>query len=100
MRMGRPVGVTILAILNFIGAAFCVLGGIAMILGGGFIATMLSQGQGSAGAAGILAGLGAAAGVFIIIMGGVSALLGYGLWKRKGGARIVRFVLWAINGVI
>ena len=67
--MGRPVGVTILAILNFIGAAFCVLGGIAMILGGGFIATMLSQGQGSAGAAGVLAGLGAAAGVFIIIMG-------------------------------
>jgi hypothetical protein len=58
MRMTRPVGVTILAILNFIGAAFCLLGGIAMILGGGFIATMLSQqGQGSAGAAGVLAGL-------------------------------------------
>ncbi len=63
--MGRPVGVTILAILNFIGAAFCLLGGIATILGGGFIATMLSQ-QGSR-ASGILAGLGAAAGVFIII---------------------------------
>ena len=63
------MGVTILAILNFIGAAICVLGGIAMILGGGFIATMLSQGQSSAGVAGVLAGLGAAAGVFIIIMG-------------------------------
>src|SRR5436853_5283115 len=33
--MGRPVGVTILAILDFIGAAFCLLGGIGMILGGG-----------------------------------------------------------------
>ena len=98
--MGRPVGVTILAILNFIGAAFCVLGGIAMILGGGFIATMLSQqGQGSAGAAGVLAGLGAAAGVFIIIIGGVCALMGFGLWKLKGWARIVSIVLWAINGV-
>jgi hypothetical protein len=84
--MSRPVGVTILAILNFIGAAFCLLGGIGMILGGGFIATMLSQqGQGSAGAAGVLAGLGAAAGIFIIIMGGVSALLGFGMWKLKGG---------------
>jgi len=31
MRMGRPTGVTILAILNFIGAALCLLGGIAMI---------------------------------------------------------------------
>ncbi len=83
--MGRPVGVTILAILNFIGAAVCLLGGIAMILGGGFIATMLSQGQG-AGGAGILAGLGAAAGVMIIICGGVSALIGFGLWKLKGCA--------------
>jgi hypothetical protein len=97
--MGRPVGVTILAILNFIGAAFCLLGGIGMILGGGFIATMLSQqGQGSAGAAGILAGLGAAAGVFIIIIGGVSALVGFGLWKLKGWARIVSIVLYAISG--
>jgi hypothetical protein len=99
--MSRPVGVTILAILNFIGAAFCLLGGIGMILGGGFIATMLSQqGQGSAGAAGVLAGLGAAAGIFIIIMGGVSALLGFGMWKLKGWARIVSIVLFAISGVM
>ena len=97
--MVRPVGVTILAILNFIGAAFCLLGGIGMILGGGFIATMLSQqSQGSAGAAGVLAGLGAAAGVFIIIMGGVSALLGFGLWKLKEWARIVSIVLYGISG--
>jgi hypothetical protein len=68
-------------------------------LGGGFIATMLSQqGQGSAGAAGILAGLGAAAGVFIIIVGGVSALVGFGLWKLKGWARIVSIILYAISG--
>ena len=99
--MSRPVGVTILAILNFIGAAFCLLGGIGMILGGGFIATMLSQqGQGSAGAAGVLAGLGAAAGIFIIIMGGVSALLGFGMWKLKGWARMVSIVLFAISGVM
>jgi hypothetical protein len=99
--MGRPVGVTILAILNFIGAAFCLLGGIAIILGGGFIATMLSQqGQGSAGAAGVLAGLGAAAGVAIIIVGGVSALVGFGLWKLKGWARIVSIVLFTISAVM
>jgi hypothetical protein len=96
--MARPVGVTILAILNFIGAAFCLLLGLVMILGGGFIATILSQqGQGSAGAAGVLAGLGAAAGVFIIIMGGVSAFLGFGLWKLKGWARIVSIVLYGIS---
>src|SRR5579864_1297929 len=99
MRMNRPTGVTVIAILDFIGAAFCLLGGIGMILGGGFIATMLSQqGQGSAGAAGILAGLGAAAGVFIIIVGGVSALLGFGLWKLKEWARIVTIVFAGISG--
>jgi hypothetical protein len=99
--MVRPVGVTILAILNFIGAAFCLLGGIGMILGGGFIATILSQqGRGSAGAAGALAGLGAVAGVFIIIVGGVSALLGFGLWKLKEWARIVSIVLYGISGAL
>jgi hypothetical protein len=99
--MVRPVGVTILAILNFIGAAFCLLGGIGMILGGGFIATILSQqGQGSAGASGALAGLGAVAGVFIIIVGGVSALLGFGLWKLKEWARIVSIVLYGISGAL
>jgi hypothetical protein len=99
--MGRPTGVTILAILNFIGAAFCLLGGIGMILGGGFIATMLSQqGQGNAGAAGILAGLGAAAGVVIIICGGISALIGFGLWKLKGWARIVSIVLYGISAAL
>lgn len=97
--MGRPTGVTILAILNFIGAALCLLGGIAMILGGGFLATMLSQGQG-AGGAGILAGLGAAAGVVIIICGGISALIGFGLWKLKGWARIVSIVLYGISAVL
>jgi len=97
--MNRPTGVTVIAILDFIGAAFCLLGGIGMILGGGFIATMLSQqGQGSAGAAGILAGLGAAAGVFIIIIGGVSALVGFGLWKLKEWARIVTIVFAGISG--
>lgn len=95
--MGRPVGVTILAILIFIVAAFSLLGGIGVILGGGFIASMLSQGQGTAGGAGILAGLGAAAGVFIIIVGGVSALVGFGLWKLKGWARIVTIILCGIS---
>jgi hypothetical protein len=72
-----------------------------MILGGGFIATILSQqGQGSAGAAGALAGLGAVAGVFIIIVGGVSALLGFGLWKLKEWARIVSIVLYGISAAL
>jgi len=60
---------------------------------------MLSQGQG-AGGAGILAGLGAAAGVMIIICGGVSALIGFGLLKLKGWARIVSIVLYGISAAL
>src|SRR5690348_10520809 len=81
MRMGRPTGVTVIAVLDFLGTGFCLLIGLLMILGGGFLASWINQqgGQGSAGAAGIMAGLGAAAGVFIIIIGGVCAVLGIGL---------------------
>lgn len=98
--MGRPTGVTVLAILDFIGAGLCVLIGLLMIVGGGFMATMMSQqgGQGSAGVAGLFAGLGAVAGVFAIIFGGVCALLGFGLWKLKEWARIVSIVLTGISG--
>src|SRR5579864_6662490 len=31
-RMGRPTGVTVIAILDFLGAAFCVLIGLGMML--------------------------------------------------------------------
>lgn len=97
--MGRPVGVTVLAILDFIVAAFSLLGGLGMILGGGFMATLMSRqgGQGSAGAAGILGGLGAMAGVLFIIVGALCALVGFGLWKLKEWARIVSIVLAGIN---
>src|SRR2546421_1649861 len=99
--MNRPVGVTILAILCFIGTALCVIGGIGVMAGGGFIANLINQsgGQGSAGAAGLLAGLGAAVGVIILIFGAVYALVGWGLWKLKEWARIVTIVLVAIGAL-
>ncbi|HEX3091140.1 MAG TPA: hypothetical protein VHW72_00880 [Candidatus Angelobacter sp.] len=100
--MGRPTGVTVIAVLDFLGTGFCLLIGLGMILGGGFLASWINQqgGQGSAGAAGIMAGLGAAAGVFIIIIGGVCAVLGIGLWKVKEWGRIVNMILWGLGGLL
>lgn len=100
--MGRPSGVTAIAVLDFLFTGFCVLFGLVMIFAGGFVATLINQqgGQGSAGAAGIFAGIGAAAGVFIIIIGGVCALLGIGLWKLKEWGRIINIVLWGLNGLL
>src|SRR5215470_8379115 len=97
--MRRPAGVTILAILDFLGGLFCIFGGIAMIAGGGFMATILSQQQGAGGGAGLLAGLGAAAGVFFFVLGAIDFLLGWGLWKLKNWARIITVVFTAIGAI-
>lgn len=100
--MGRPTGVTVIAILDFLGTGLCILAGLGMMLGGGFLASIINRqgGQGSAEATGILAGIGAAAGVFIIIIGGICALLGIGLWKLKEWGRIINIILWGIGGLL
>lgn len=100
--MGRPTGVTVIAILDFLGAGLCILGGLGMMLGGGFIATLINQqgGQAGAGAAGILAGIGVMVGVFCLIIAAVEIILAVGLLKLKEWARIVTIVLTAIFGAL
>jgi uncharacterized membrane protein (DUF2068 family) len=95
--MGRPTGVTVIAVLDFIAAGFCVLAGLGMMLGGGFMATMLNQQQGAG--AGVLAAIGAAAGVFLLFLAAVAVLLGWGLLKLKEWARITTVVLAAIGAL-
>lgn len=97
--MGRPAGVTVIAVLDFVGAGICVLAGIGMMLGGGFIATMISQQQGGAAGAGLLGVIGAAAGVFFLVCAAIAALLGWGMLKLKSWARIVTIVLAALGAV-
>lgn len=95
--MGRPTGVTVLAVLDFIGAGVCVLIGLGLMLGGGFIASMMSQQQGTP--AGLLAAVGAAAGVFVLFCAALAALVGWGLLKLKEWARIVTIVLAVLGAV-
>lgn len=95
--MGRPTGVTIIAVFDFIGAGFAVLVGLGMMLGGGFVASMMSQQQGAG--AGVLAAIGAAAGVAFLFGAAVAALLGWGLLKLKEWARIVTIVLAALGAL-
>jgi uncharacterized membrane protein (DUF2068 family) len=96
--MGRPTGVTVIAVLDFIGAGFCVLAGLGMMLGGGVIATMMSQQSGAAGA-GLLGVIGAAAGVFLLACAAIAALLGWGLLKLKEWARIVTIIFAALGAL-
>jgi hypothetical protein len=97
--MGRPVGVTVIAVLDFVGAGFCVLAGLGMMLGGGFIATMMSQQQAGAAGAGLVGVLGAAAGVFFLACAAIAALLGWGMLKLKSWARIVTIILAVLGAV-
>jgi hypothetical protein len=93
--MNRPAGVTVIAVLEFVLAAFCVLGGLGVMLGGGFMAAIMSQSgaQGSAAGAGILGALGAALGVIFLAFGALYIVVGWGMLGLKGWARIVTLVL-------
>ncbi len=100
--MNRPTGVTVIAVLYFIGAAFCILGGLGMILGGGFLASIISKSQanGAGAGAGIMAGLGAALGIGLLVGAAIAALLGWGLLKLKEWARITVIVLASLGLVL
>lgn len=96
--MGRPGGVTVIAVLDFIGAGLCVLFGIMLLLGASFLGAALSQGQaGNAAAGGLMAMLGGAASVFFLVIAAVSALIGWGLWTLKNWARIVQIIFAALG---
>jgi uncharacterized membrane protein (DUF2068 family) len=102
--MARPVGVTILAILDFLGAVFCILAGLGFMLSGGMIAAMLSQNsqlssQIPAGVAGIVGGLGVGVGVGMLILAVINALLGWGLWKLKNWARVITLIFTVLGGL-
>ena len=101
--MIRPTGVTVLAILAFIGTAFMVLVAIGAFVGGAFIGTMLgaSAHQAGAGAAGAGFGavIGAAIGVGFLIGAALYAACGYGLWNVKEWGRMLTIILSAIGVV-
>jgi len=97
--MYRPVGVTILAILEFIGSGICALLGILVIVGAGAgLLGSMTQGQGS-GLGSLMAVIGGALSVFCFIFAALAALLGWGLWTLKNWARIVVIALTILGAL-
>lgn len=101
--MNRPTGVTVLAILAFIGTALMVLVAIMAFLGGAFIGTIVGSAAHQAGAgaagAGFGAVIGAAIGVGFLIGAALYAACGYGLWNLKEWGRMLTIILSAIGVV-
>jgi hypothetical protein len=87
--MQRPIGVTILAVLAFVGAGFTVLGALAMFLGGAVLSSLadVPQMRALAGAGGIILG------IFFLAWAAFDAFIGIGLLKLQNWARIVTIVL-------
>jgi hypothetical protein len=81
----RPTGVTILAVLYFLGTAFFVMAGVAMIAGMGIAGASSDQ----AGMGAMLAGLGVMGAILLFCCAAIQGLLGWGMWKLKGWARLI-----------
>lgn len=91
-----PTGVKIIAVLNYIGAVFLLIAGIAFIFGAGAMASVLAVIP-------FLASIGASffivIAIIMIALAVLSFFIGRGLWKGQNWARIVSIV-FAIIGVL
>lgn len=88
----RPVGVTVLAVLYFIGAGFLVLAGLAMFALGGMAGAM-------AGMPAMFGALGAMLGVVALLLAALAAATGWGMWTAKPWAWILALVLTGLNAL-
>jgi hypothetical protein len=91
--MERPTGVTILAVLYFLGAAFLGICGLLFIVGGSMLSGLAqSGGPGSA----LFAAGGAVLGGFFLVLALLEVALGIGFIKLQNWARVVAIVLTGI----
>jgi len=94
--MERPVGVTVIAVLDFIGAGFLVLAALAMMLLGGVMAARMANGMplGMLGGAGL-----AVVAVFCLGFAVLGVVIGVGLLKLQNWARVVTIVLTGLGAL-
>jgi hypothetical protein len=92
--MQRPTGVTIIAILAFLGAIGAACLGLLMFVGSAFVASFFANMPGMGAMAG---GVTAVIGVFCLFFAVLYGVTGYGLLALKNWARIITIVLSVIG---
>jgi hypothetical protein len=93
----RPTGVSILAVLAFIGAAFALLFAFGAVAFGTLIGSMFGrEGAAMGGAIGLMFAF------FGLIGAAISGATGYGLWNGKTWGWVLGIIwaaLWALGGL-
>jgi hypothetical protein len=88
--MKRPIGITLLALFHFLGAAVYALLGVAFLTGGPEIHE-LARVYGSYGE--MIEGLGEELGVACLVVAAITLAIGIGLWMQKNWARLILVIL-------
>lgn len=94
----RHWGITILAILAYIGAIATLLSGLFMLFGSSLIASMFSKYISMMSATVLGAGL-IITGIFFIACAVLNYFIARGLWKGQNWARIVMLVLLVLSAL-
>ncbi len=89
----KPVGVIVLAVLDFVGAGVMVLVALGLAVGLSVVGMMMHR----PGMGATMAAVGALGAVVVLILAVLFALLGWGLWTLRNWARIVTIVLAALG---
>lgn len=89
MPVERPTGVTVLAVLYFVGAVFALLGGIMMLTVGSMFTGMMDSG--------LFALMGAALGGMFVVIAALLGVAGWGLWSRQRWAWYLVMVLEVLS---
>src|SRR5919197_1021482 len=98
--MGRPTGVTIIAVLMAIAGVVMIIAGISAIAVGPFISTTVpSQNLPAGMSAAMLGGVATGSGAFMLVLGIAGLAISYGLFKGKGWAWTAAVVL-SIVGIV
>ena len=92
--MPRPGGVTLIAVVDFVGALICVIFALLFFAGGSWIAGFLGAAQMPAGVS--VGSIFAVAGAIFLLVGVLDVAIGVGLLGLKNWARILHIVFAAI----
>ncbi|MEZ0346718.1 MAG: hypothetical protein ABWK01_09220 [Infirmifilum sp.] len=92
----RPLGVTVLAILGFLGGALLLLLGLVFIALGPLVRTYLEEAGHLTPMLTLIAGI---LGFFLLVFGGITLLVSWGLYTGRAWAWWVQVILTALQAV-